>query len=276
MFVPTLVSEREADGSWEDCTWASGVAFANGVAGADVHPPTRAEYEGLRFDATGVGEASGDGSNLRELQVGLDTRYALTDVQRGRGWPGFLQACPPGRYAVLQGMVAGFPPRLQVTAFRGAHAVAIARDRDLSAVLLDPLQPRGSDGDRATLNELRSFYETLPGAEWLVGPMTTKARPAMRFRILYATTGRVTVRGDGHKLVTLDGRRVDVGDGQIREAIAKVELIPALDDAPGDRSTAWLVGRCLWPVHEATNVEAAVLLASAAIPDVTRLEVAPL
>lgn len=273
MFVPELCSEREP-GQWEDCVWCSGVMLANGIAGANVRPSTRDEYEGLRFDATGVAEAGGDGSNLRELRTGLERRYHLTDVQLGGGWPGFLQACPPGRYAVVQGMNGSLPTRLRGTNYLGPHAIAFARDRDLSGILLQPLDPPGAGGERATLGELRAFYETLPGAEWLVGPIIGRRAADLRFKTLRNVAGKVTVaQGSGYQFVTLDGRRIDAPAGQVREAIALVELTPPLDDAPGDRATAYLVGRCLWPVIEPANIESMILLASAAVPNVVNLEV---
>lgn len=181
MFVPALVSEREA-GAWEDCVWASGVMFANGVSGADVHPATRREYEALRFAGTGVAEGNGDGSNLRELSVGLEARYGITAVRRGGGWPDLLARAPIGSYVVLQGSVAGLPRRLQVTAYRGPHCVAWARTGSLKGAWLDPLNPNGTPAVDATLDEARSFYETLPGAEWLVGTQRRITAMAIQVR----------------------------------------------------------------------------------------------
>lgn len=169
MFVPALVSEREA-GQWEDCVWAAGVAFANGLAGANDHPATRAEYEGLRFDATGVREGNGDGSNLHELATGLEARYGLTAFHRGGGWADALSACPVGSYLVVQGSCAGLPARLQVTSYRGPHCALLCRTGPLSGAWLDPLKPAGSTPAAATIEEVRAFYETLPGAEWIAGP----------------------------------------------------------------------------------------------------------
>lgn len=168
MFVPALVSERET-GEWEDCVWASGVAFANGLEGADVHPGTRAEYEGLRFDATGVREGNGDGSNLRELVDGLEARYGITAVKRAGGWADFITACPIGTVFVIQGLNGAFPARLRGSTFAGPHAVAGVRTGSLQVALLNPLFPSGTAPSVATLDEIRAFYESLPGAEWLVG-----------------------------------------------------------------------------------------------------------
>jgi len=179
MFVPSIVSEREA-GQWEDCVPCSGVMLENALRGADVHPATRAEYEGLRRDATGVAEASGDGMKLAELGTGLNRRYSR-ESRRGGGWPSLLAATPVGTATVVQGSTSGFPARLQEQGPGIAHCVLFARDRDLSGLILDPLKPNGAAPERATLDELRAFHETLPGSEWLVG--TYRRIPSMAISI---------------------------------------------------------------------------------------------
>lgn len=168
MFTPAIVSEREV-GEWEDCVWCSGVMLRNAIAGADVAPATRLEYEGLRFDATGVREGNGDGSNMRELERGLAVRYGLTNVKRGSGWASALANWPVGAWLVLQGLYAALPDRLRVTTFRDAHCMVLGRDRELSAVLLDPLERAGTAPKRITLDEARAYYEALAGAEWIAG-----------------------------------------------------------------------------------------------------------
>lgn len=181
MFVPRLVSEREA-GGWEDCVWASGVMLANGLAGADVHPGTRTEYEALRVaGGDGPAENPGDGSNLSQLQAGLERRYSITAVKRGGGWHDFMTACPIGTVFVVQGLNGALPARLRGSTFTGPHAVAGVRTGSLQVALLNPLFPNGTPPAVATLDELRAFYESLPGAEWLVG--TTRRTQPMAISI---------------------------------------------------------------------------------------------
>ena len=79
-WIPSLVSEREPDGTWEDCTWASGVMLANAGTGGDWYARDRAEYEALRVaGGDGPAEKPGDGSNLGQLAAGMIARY---------GWAG--------------------------------------------------------------------------------------------------------------------------------------------------------------------------------------------
>jgi N-acetylmuramoyl-L-alanine amidase len=97
-----------------------------------------------------------------------------------------------------------------------------------------------------------------------------EAEVVLKFRILEAAPGTVRVAGGGHSLVTLDGVRVPISDGQVRECVAKVELLTPLDAAvdnpatpqdEGDRTTAWLVGKAVG--IENTNTQAALLLSYA-------------
>lgn len=80
---------------------------------------------------------------------------------------------------------------------------------------------------------------------------------AIRSKVIDPTQGIVTVTGAGHALVTFEGRHVAVPAGQKREALAKVELLEPLDDNPGDRKTAYLVGA----IPGQPNSELAYLLA---------------
>lgn len=92
----------------------------------------------------------------------------------------------------------------------------------------------------------------------------------LKFRIIEPAPGTVRVTGNGNALLTLDGRRVPTPDGQLRECVAKVELLAPIDAAlddpatpanEGDRKTAWLVGKAIG--IENTNSQAALLLAYA-------------
>ena len=84
--------------------------------------------------------------------------------------------------------------------------------------------------------------------------------PVVKFRILEPAVGTVTVAIDGAALVTLDDRRVAAPKGSVRDCFAKVELLEPLDANPGDRKTAWLVGKLL---GEPENSQMALLLAYA-------------
>jgi len=161
-----LVSERESS-AWEDCVWATGVMLANVLVGENRYPATRAEVEGLRWSATGVREAEGDGSNFGELEDGLRIRYNLAPVRRGSGWSRLLEEWPVGSYAGIQGRYGALPSRLRVTGFLGGHAFVAKRISLTEALVYDPLTAPGGSPRRATLEELRRYYEDLSGGEWI-------------------------------------------------------------------------------------------------------------
>jgi len=166
-FSLILVSEREPDGSWEDCVWASGVMIANVMVGENRYPATRAEYESLRYAGTGVREASGDGSNYPdELVPAMLKRYRLS-VRCGVGWAEGLDEMPVGSWGAWQGKYSKLPGRLRLTGFTGGHSFVVKRDRSTSCLLYDPLSTTGAAPSRITLDELRAYYSALPGAHWI-------------------------------------------------------------------------------------------------------------
>lgn len=161
-----LVSERETGGSWEDCVWSTGVMAANVMVGENRYPATRSEYEGLRFSATGVREASGDGSNYRELEDGMAKRYNLI-VRRGSGWAAALAEAPVGSWLAMQGLYKALPSTLRITGFTGGHSFLFRRTDADSVSLFDPLAVNGSKPRSASLAAMRAYYDALPGAEWI-------------------------------------------------------------------------------------------------------------
>lgn len=84
--------------------------------------------------------------------------------------------------------------------------------------------------------------------------------PVLLYRILAPAVGTVTVAVDNADLVTPDGRRVPAPKGSVRDCYARVELLEPLDANPGDRKSAWLIGKL---PTEPVNAEAALLLAYA-------------
>jgi hypothetical protein len=165
-FIPEICSEREPDSSWEDCTWATGVMLANFMLGEERIPTTRDEYESLRFDATGVREGHGDGSNYGELETGLRRRYHFPVVRRGNGWEAALEAAPVGSAIALQVKYGALVAHLRITGFLGTHSFLWIRDQPDSGLLLDPLAVKGSAPRRATNAEIKAAFIAL-GWEWI-------------------------------------------------------------------------------------------------------------
>lgn len=186
-----LVSERESS-SWEDCVWASGVMIGNVLVGENRYPATRTEYEGLRFAATGVREAEGDGSNYTELERGIRVRYDITPIRRGFGFGAFLDAVPVGDYGAVQGLYAAMPSRLRITSFGGGHSFVVHRVADTQFDLYDPLAVNGSEPRRITVDELRRYYDALPGAAWIAA----YEGEAWRAPMIRLNFERWRVRGD--------------------------------------------------------------------------------
>lgn len=164
VFVPALVSERESDGSWEDCTWASGVMLANAGTGADWYPATRAEYEALRVaGGDGPAEKPHDGSNLVQLAAGMSARYGWSGA-RFDGWPA-VERQPAGTALVVQGYYRTLPTHFRRwdAGFTGAHAAAVVRT-PLGWWWLDPLAVPGYPGEPISATQLASFVRSIGGA----------------------------------------------------------------------------------------------------------------
>lgn len=125
--VPTHkhISEREADGSWEDCTWDSGLEFYRDTIDSSV-PATHKEAQALRSDS---GEPPTGGSNLGDLRRGVAKRYK-DDLPPAINAHGIIAALAPNYCAVVQGSMSAFGSRHPLSVydrnFDGSHAVYIA------------------------------------------------------------------------------------------------------------------------------------------------------
>jgi len=168
-WLTTVCTEREPDGTYEDCTWASGVMFANEREGYRKHPQTQAEYEGLRADGDDPVMPGDPGSNLDDLSKGLTKRY---------GWTGSLlttwtqvAAVPVGTALVVQGLYSALPTRLRRwSKFTGGHAVCVVRI-GTGWWWLDPLAPKDYAGESITTDELKAYFTALAGAKVMAIPV---------------------------------------------------------------------------------------------------------
>jgi hypothetical protein len=178
------VTEREADGSWEDCMPASAVMHARAALSPAI-PPTHAEAEALRRDA---GLPSTGGVTIEQILVGLGKRY---------GWNGgtlvpsssFLSVFQPGTSAVVSGRLANFPSghrlRRWQPSFTGGHAVWIARLKDGTFWWDDPLAPEtGYSGEQVSLSEVETYIQGWPGRQ-LMAPIKEDAVFAIVTRTPY-------------------------------------------------------------------------------------------
>lgn len=119
------ISEREADGTWEDCTWDSGLEWFRLVYDAR-KPATHAEAQLLRHAS---GEPATGGSNLGNLARGILVRYGKTIPARQSGFTALKAALTANKAAVIQGSMSAFGPTHRLSIydrnFDGAHAVLL-------------------------------------------------------------------------------------------------------------------------------------------------------
>lgn len=169
VYRPPDCSEREPDGVWEDCTWASGIMFGNAIHGRSVYPSTQREYEALR-------KASGDtmdgGSNLTDLRKGMLSRWGWTGSLPSR--PSFANlwaALKPGVGAVVQGSMGSVPVHFRrwdlafgANGKLAPHAVYAQREDSQDRVWwMNPQAPKGYAGEWMSKKDLESYYGGFAG-----------------------------------------------------------------------------------------------------------------
>lgn len=138
------ISEREADGSWEDCTWDSGLEWYRLCFDAS-RPATHAEAQLLRKAA---GEPPTGGSNLGDFREGVAVRYKATLPAAQSGFANLKADLRPGFAAHVQGSMKAFPSTHRLSrwdrGFDGGHAVLIV---NVDGILYwcDPLAPETAD-----------------------------------------------------------------------------------------------------------------------------------
>jgi hypothetical protein len=166
------ISEREPDGSWEDCTWDSGLEWYRLVYDPR-KPATHAEAQLLRRAS---GEPATGGSNLGDLARGIRARYGTSIPARISGFATLKATLSPGKVAVVQGSMSAFGPNHRLSEydrnFDGAHAVVVM---NIDGVLLwcDPEAPTKADVPvTVTWAEVERYVKALNG-QHVVGPIKT-------------------------------------------------------------------------------------------------------
>jgi hypothetical protein len=125
--VPTHkhISEREADGTWEDCTWDAGLEFYRDAVDPSV-PATHAEAQELRKAS---GEPPTGGSNMGDFRRGVKNRYH-DDLPPAINAHNILSALKPNMCATVQGSMKAFGSTHRLSKydrnFDGSHDVYIA------------------------------------------------------------------------------------------------------------------------------------------------------
>jgi hypothetical protein len=203
-YRPPQCSEREPDGAWEDCTWASLVMLGNAAYASAHYPSTQAEYEALR-------RASGDtmtgGSNLDDGVKGMDKRW---------GWHGTmmsdslfaLNALKVGQGVALQGRMSEVSVHLRRwdPKFIGAHCAYVQREAN-GYWWMNPEAPLSYAGEFVLLAELRAYAKGLGGSKGMV--VTIGQRAAFKPQIWFSTGAFWVYQTDGKPFT--DSRGVKYG-----------------------------------------------------------------
>lgn len=173
VFHPAQVSEREPDGTYEDCTWATGVMLWNARLGFNGAPNTRAEYEALRVaGGDGPAENSGDGSNYDQLALGMSRRYGWRPPVVTTTFDAAWGLFKPGVAMGWQGSMGGVNDYLRrwdvnfgANGRLAPHSVLAIRDAAEDACWwMNPLAPRSFPGERISKAMLQRYFEALPRA----------------------------------------------------------------------------------------------------------------
>lgn len=277
VYHPAQCTEREPDGSYEDCTWATGVMVWNAMNGSTVVPPSRLEYESLRVaGGDGPAEHTHDGSNYTQLVNGMIRRYGHAPLEvRGSGFARLWSDLKPGVIAGVAGDMGStsshlrrWDPGFGANGGRAAHsAVAIRDDATDRVWWMNPLAPASYPGEYITKTMLRAYYEGLGDIGYvyatigLTAPDTSTEAPMSDIDVVAATPARLDVP-PGAKILNLDGSvHLTSADGR------KGVLSPFTSTSPGGTLLRAIVWSAPAPAPDlllaiyasaATNVKAVV------------------
>lgn len=181
-YHPAQVTERESDGSWEDCVWTTGVMIQNAAHAATVAPTSRAEYEALRVDGgDGPAEHTNDGSNYIQLVHGMLGRYGWAPtLGTGRQWA-TVQAilAAPGTAMGIQGSLRTLSTHLRRwdPGSTVSHSVFVENDGN-GLWWMNPLAPASYPGEYVSWADVQHFYEGLDNAAIVWTTVGGRAAPA--------------------------------------------------------------------------------------------------
>jgi hypothetical protein len=232
------ISERETDGSWEDCTWCSGLEWFRLCFNRWV-PSTHAEAEALRADS---GEPPTGGSNMTNLRDGIRARYGIEIPAAISGFAALKSALKPGFAAGVQGSMKAFPynHRLSVWQrnFDGSHAVLVV-NIDGTLYWCDPEAPETADVPVViSWSELQQFVNAFAG-QHVVAPVKEDILDTLA--TYYPDTDLIikaesNIRADA-RIASPLLRTVPVGKTEVRRALGTV----VGDVDPKNNSRTWFV-----------------------------------
>lgn len=234
------ITERESDGSWENCTECSGLEFYRDAIDSS-KPATHAEAEALR-DASG--RAKTGGSNLGDFRKAVLARYGKS-LPPAISNKSIVSALKPGMCAVVQGSMSVFGPTHRLSKwdphFDAGHAVYVA---NVGGTILwcDPEAPTGAAVPvTITASELQTFVNAFNG-EAIVAPIKALQKDDSVFNLVKSFPGytaaikpQSNVRAAPHITAT-KFRTV----GATAEPVVLVGTVSG-DKDPANGSTVWYV-----------------------------------
>jgi len=159
------ISEREPDGTWEDCTWDSGLEWYRLCY--DKRKP--ATHEEAHLLPRASGEPATGGSNIGDFRRGVKVRYGRDLPTAVNTFNSLWNALAPGYAGLVQGSMSAFGPDHRLSRydrnFDGGHAVHVMRlDAQDRVWWCDPEGPKtGYNGEWVSKNELLRFVTAFAG-----------------------------------------------------------------------------------------------------------------
>lgn len=238
------ITEQEADGTWEDCTWAGGLEFYRDAFDPR-KPATHTEYQALRAAS---GEPLTGGSNLGNFRVGVKRRYGR-DLPAAISNKGILSALRPGYVATVQGSMSAFGPTNSLSKydrnFDGGHNVWMARTPDGRTLLwCDPEAPTGADVPVIiSSNDVQRFVNAFdglaivaPALKWPIPKENTDMRPIIRLALNYTAVIKAQSNIRVEPLIAATKVRTIATDTTVTSVVGYVTG----DKDPANGKTDWL------------------------------------
>ena len=234
------ISEREPDGSWEDCTFDSGLEFYRDAIDS-TRPATHAEAQAIRA-ASGKGPTGG--ADLDDFRKGVAARYHKT-LPASISNKAILTYLTPGMCATVQGSMSAFGPTDPLSKwdrnFDGGHAVYVA-NVDGTLLWCDPEAPTTAAVPVAiTRSQLQKFVNAFAGRA-IVAPIKALQKETNVFNLITALPGytaavkpQSNIRADS-RIAATKFRTV----GATAEPVTLVGTVSG-DKDPSNNSTVWYV-----------------------------------
>lgn len=242
------ISEREPDGSWEDCTWDSGLEWYRLCYDAGV-PATHTEAQLLRKAS---GEPPTGGSNLGNLADGIRRRYGKVIPARISGYSNLKAALTRNKAAVIQGSMKAFGPGHRLSKwqrnFDGSHAVLLINDNGVLR-WCDPEAPKGEPSVPVvvTWDEVKAFVTAFAGQHVVAPikhPVTAQptppkeaAMPALT-KYLPGYTANIKPESNLRSLPVISTATKVRTTGKAKEPVGIVGTVEG-DKDPANNSTVW-------------------------------------